>query len=155
MPPMVSHEKNLHIWRFKSGHFGGQICKNFQQFVLLQMVPKVTNKISIFGVLKMLIFEKMLLLQMFPKVIWGFHMTKFAKVAYFGVKKAHFGGQKCKNLQNLFFAPHAPKSHLGFSNQHHLVNLHIWGVKNAHFVGPNAHGSHFRVSHDQNLHFCQ
>ena len=51
-----------------------------------------------------------------------------------------WGVLKCQNLKKNLFARNAPKSHLGVS---HDQNLHIWGVKNAHFRG---------VSNDQNLH---
>ena len=72
------------------------------------------------------------------KVIWESPMTKLLKnVHILGVQNAHFVDQKCKNLQNYFFAPNAPKI-IWVSPMTKICTIYIfggskmliWGVKN-------------------------
>ena len=92
--------------------------------------------------------------QMPQKSFVGLPWPKLVKLAYFGVKNAHFGSQKCSNLQQKrkCFAPNSPKNHVQHS--HSPKKFAFLGAKLKKAAkNQNAPKSHLEVSNDQNLHF--
>ena len=129
-----SHDQNLHIFGVKNAHLERQKW---------QILAKV-----------------FFLLQCPQKKFGGLPWIHLAKFAYLGGQNAHFGGLKLQKKLFLFFAPHAPKSHLTVWPSPMTKICIFWGVKNTHFGVKNAKISKkmfwLRIIwgslHDQNFH---
>ena len=118
--------QSLHIWGVKNAPLKVKNAKMCKQMFILQISLKMHLGVSHDQNLHIWQSKMPPKIAKFsfalnaPQVIWRLPLTKFAKSANLGVKNAHFGGQKCKNLQKEYFAQNSSQSHLGVSPDQNL-----------------------------------